>query len=209
MPGICNRQCTEHQNTPQICINHHFRGTRFITESPRCAPGLRWCTDWGFRARTFIIQAFTHVHEPRLCISWGAHARTHSTHPSTHGYVIHNYYTYTCADSFVKYVQAWKHHFVHERTPCACTDNCLMYVHSRKLNNWRPYPCVEGCVLCVRAYGIPARYRVVLVEHLGGLFFDGGRSCAGDSFAGHSGMYCCESLVVSTLFCVWDSVGGL
>ena len=26
-------------------------------------------------------------------------------------------------------------------------------------------------------YGIPARYRVVLMERLGGLFFDGGRSC--------------------------------
>ena len=51
-------------------------------------------------------------------------------------------------------------------------------------------------------YGILARYRVVLVEHLGGLFFDGERSCAGDSFAGHSGLYCCESLVVSILFCV-------
>ena len=31
-------------------------------------------------------------------------------------------------------------------------------------------------------YGIPARYRVVLMERLGGLFFDGGRSCVGDSF---------------------------
>ena len=31
-------------------------------------------------------------------------------------------------------------------------------------------------------YGIPARYRVVLVEHLGGLFFDGRRSCTEDSF---------------------------
>ena len=51
-------------------------------------------------------------------------------------------------------------------------------------------------------YGIPARYRVVLVERLGGLFFDGRRSCVGDSFAGHSGLYCGESLVVSILFCV-------
>ena len=32
------------------------------------------------------------------------------------------------------------------------------------------------------AYGIPAHYRVVLMERLGGLFFDGGRSCTGDSF---------------------------
>ena len=33
----------------------------------------------------------------------------------------------------------------------------------------------------------PARHHVVLVERLGVLFFDGRRSCAGDSFAGHSG----------------------
>ena len=31
-------------------------------------------------------------------------------------------------------------------------------------------------------YGILARYHVVLMERLGGLFFDGGRSCVGDSF---------------------------
>ena len=31
-------------------------------------------------------------------------------------------------------------------------------------------------------YGIPARYRVVLMERLGGLFFDGGCSCVGDYF---------------------------
>ena len=31
-------------------------------------------------------------------------------------------------------------------------------------------------------YGIPARYCVVLMERLGGLFFDGGRSCVRDSF---------------------------
>ena len=31
-------------------------------------------------------------------------------------------------------------------------------------------------------YGIPARYRVVLMERLEGLFFDGGRSCVGDPF---------------------------
>ena len=31
-------------------------------------------------------------------------------------------------------------------------------------------------------YRILARYRVVLMECLGGLFFDGGRSCVGDSF---------------------------
>ena len=31
-------------------------------------------------------------------------------------------------------------------------------------------------------YEIPARYCVVLMERLGGLFFDGGRSCVRDSF---------------------------
>ena len=31
-------------------------------------------------------------------------------------------------------------------------------------------------------YGILACYRVVLMERLGGLFFDGGCSCVGDSF---------------------------
>ena len=31
-------------------------------------------------------------------------------------------------------------------------------------------------------YGIPARYPVVLVERLAGLFFDGRRSCTDDSF---------------------------
>ena len=51
-------------------------------------------------------------------------------------------------------------------------------------------------------YGILAPYCVVLVERLGGLFFDGGSSCAGDSFAGHSGLYCCKSLMVSILWCV-------
>ena len=42
--------------------------------------------------------------------------------------------TYACAEGFVKYVQAWKHHFVHVQSPCACTDNCFMYIHSRKHN---------------------------------------------------------------------------
>ena len=41
-----------------------------------------------------------------------------------------------------------------------------------------------------------------LMERLGGLFFDGRHSSAGDSFAGHSGMYSWKSLVVSILFCV-------
>ena len=31
-------------------------------------------------------------------------------------------------------------------------------------------------------YGITACYRVVLMERLGGLFFDGGHSCVRDSF---------------------------
>ena len=49
-------------------------------------------------------------------------------------------------------------------------------------------------------YRISTHYRVVLMEHLGGLFFDGGRSCAG-VFC-HSGLYHCESLVVSIRYCV-------
>ena len=48
-------------------------------------------------------------------------------------------------------------------------------------------------------YGIPARYRVVLVERLGGLFFAGRRSCTEDSFAGHSGLYCGDYLTVSII----------
>ena len=51
-------------------------------------------------------------------------------------------------------------------------------------------------------YGIPARYRVVLVERLGGLFFDGRHSCTEDSFAGHSGLYCSDYLTVSIVVCV-------
>ena len=48
-------------------------------------------------------------------------------------------------------------------------------------------------------YGILARYPVILVECLGGLFFDGRHSCTEDSFVGRSGLYRNESLVVSTL----------
>ena len=48
-------------------------------------------------------------------------------------------------------------------------------------------------------YGILARYRVVLVERPGGLFFDGRRSCIEDSFVGRSGLYRGRSLVVSML----------
>ena len=51
-------------------------------------------------------------------------------------------------------------------------------------------------------YGIPACYRVVLVECLGGFFFNGRRSCTEDSFVGRSGLYHSESLVVSILVCV-------
>ena len=57
--------------------------------------------------------------------------------------------------------------------------------------------------------GILAHSPVVLVEHLGGLFFDGRRSCDGDSFAGHSGLYRCKSFVVSILLCVCDLVDVL
>ena len=46
-------------------------------------------------------------------------------------------------------------------------------------------------------YGIPARYCLVLVERLGGLFFDGRCSCTEDSFVSRSGLYRGESLVVS------------
>ena len=57
-------------------------------------------------------------------------------------------------------------------------------------------------------FGISARSRVVL-ECLGGLFFGGRRSCAGDSFTGHLGLYCCESVMVSILVCVRDLVSTL
>ena len=54
-------------------------------------------------------------------------------------------------------------------------------------------------------YGILARYCVVLVECLGGLFFDGRHSCIRDSFAGHSGLYRGDSLVVSIYLFVCES----
>ena len=44
-------------------------------------------------------------------------------------------------------------------------------------------------------YGILARYRVVLVERLGGLFFAGRRSCTEDN----SGLYCGDHLTVSII----------
>ena len=46
-------------------------------------------------------------------------------------------------------------------------------------------------------YRIPAFYHVVLVERLGGLFFDGWCSCARDSFARHLGLYCGEYTCLS------------
>ena len=47
--------------------------------------------------------------------------------------------------------------------------------------------------------------RLILVGHLGGLFFDGKCSCTEDSFAGHLGLYCGDFLVVSILVGVWLS----
>ena len=55
-------------------------------------------------------------------------------------------------------------------------------------------------------YGIRAWYRVVPVEHPGGLFFNGGRLCTGDPFPGHSGPHS-ESLVASTQR-GWGGGGG-
>ena len=51
-------------------------------------------------------------------------------------------------------------------------------------------------------YGILARYPVILVKRLGGLFFNSRRFCTEDSFVGHSGLYRGESLMVSILVCV-------
>ena len=51
-------------------------------------------------------------------------------------------------------------------------------------------------------YGALARYRVVLEEQLGGLFFDGRHSCTKDSFAGHSGLYFSDFFTVSIVVCV-------
>ena len=47
-------------------------------------------------------------------------------------------------------------------------------------------------------YGILARYCVVLVERLGGLFFAGRRSCTED----YSGLYCGDYLTVSIISCL-------
>ena len=46
----------------------------------------------------------------------------------------------------------------------------------------------------LRNYGLPLSF---LVGYLGGLFFDGMRSCTEDSFAGHSGLYCANFLAVN------------
>ena len=56
-------------------------------------------------------------------------------------------------------------------------------------------------------YGIPARYCVILVERLGSLFFDSRRSCTEDSFAGRSGLYHGECLVVCLFVCETQSAG--
>ena len=52
-------------------------------------------------------------------------------------------------------------------------------------------------------YGILARYRVVLVERLGGLFFAGRRSCTED----YSGLYCGGYLTVSIISCLCVILG--
>ena len=43
---------------------------------------------------------------------------------------------------------------------------------------------------------------LVLVECLGGLFFDGKHFCTEDSFAGHLGLYCGNFLAAGILVCV-------
>ena len=52
-------------------------------------------------------------------------------------------------------------------------------------------------------YGILARYRVVLVERLGGLFFAGRRSYTED----YSGLYCSDYLTVSIISCLCVILG--
>ena len=51
-------------------------------------------------------------------------------------------------------------------------------------------------------YGILARYCVILVERLGGLFFDSRRFYTKDSFVGRSGLYRGESLGEYVYLCV-------
>ena len=52
-------------------------------------------------------------------------------------------------------------------------------------------------------YGILARYRVVLLERLGGLFFAGRRSCTEDN----PGLYCGDHLTVSIISCLCVILG--
>ena len=49
----------------------------------------------------------------------------------------------------MKYLQAWRHQFVHVRSLCACTDNCLMYVHAKK-HHFVTYVSVRRklCTVC-------------------------------------------------------------
>ena len=61
------------------------------------------------------------------------------------------------------------------------------------------YSCL--CVILGRR-DLNGSVLVVLVERLGGFFFDGRRSCTEDSFAGHSGLYCGDYLTVSIVVCV-------
>ena len=48
---------------------------------------------------------------------------------------------------------------------------------------------------------------MVMVEHLGGLLFDGWHSCTEDSFVGHSGLYRGDFLSVSKYTCLCVRLG--
>lgn len=53
------------------------------------------------------------------------------------------------------HVHAGKHQFVHDRRPCACTEDCLVYVHTWKfhfLHNLGLFAYAEGCVVYVFAW---------------------------------------------------------
>ena len=58
----------------------------------------------------------------------------------------------------------------------------------------------DGRTVNVRNSG--SLHLVVLVDRLGGLLFDGRRSCIDGSFVARSGLYRGESLMVSVLVCV-------
>ena len=61
------------------------------------------------------------------------------------------------------------------------TENVTdLYAHAQTVDTRRSSPIFQAPGY--EANGIPAHYRVVLMERLGGLFFDGGRSCVGDFF---------------------------